>query len=1055
MTEVTPDPRESFARAASVFAELRHLSALEREQRLDALALQSPELAEEVRSLLSHAGGEPQMLDRPVVMSPEGMMVGRFRILSTIGEGGMGTVFLAEQQEPVRRHVALKLIKLGMDTRAIVRRFQAERQVLAQMEHPGIARILDGGVAPDGRPYFVMELVRGQPLTDWCQAQNLDTQARIRLFLEVCSAVQHAHQKGVIHRDLKPSNLLVTYGDGRPVPKVIDFGIAKSLTDDSQGATHVSGGVGRAGTPEYMSPEQSGLIESNGFDIRSDVYSLGIVLYELLTGTTPSRARTRSGATRRPASIQPRLRGDLDAIILKAVEREPARRYATVAAFAEDLQRHLANEPVVARPASALYVSAQFARRHTLVLGAAFTVLMALCVGLALALWGMQRARQELFASTVEQGRLAGVVGDLVVARDILWKCYQEQPDSPHAAWALRELYFRHPSLWTLQQSGLRSSQVEVVDPETLVVACGGRAPFALNLQTRAELFACSPAAPDGRSHHPHRMDVSPDRALVAVGDNDGDVRVWSLRDRAFLGTVASHGSGTASAVFLDGGGTLLTAGADGRLLRVAHTHPNEAQVIWQAPAHVRALASHVATGHVAAGLADGTVLLWRALDQPPQRLNAHRDWVLCLEFDATGQWLASGSRDRSAKVWNTQDGTEHLRLPSNNGTVRDLAYAPDGTLFILGWWHLDQLRPGRTEVEQVVSEGGWRVAVPSNGEVVVSNAQEPALRRWRLDSESLLSRVTASAGCTLRQVGGGSAPLLFARGRNLEARNLGGEVEWTHEFGAGISSVGAAIEGTRVAVGLTDGTLWSRAVPAAAWECLARDFAPGSADVVAVDRSGTHVAYPTAGNAVVVVHVDQLTGTSRRVLAESPNGAIAIQFSRDQRTLAVAERRTGLRVADLRSGEQRFHPCEQTSFSLDTTADGEILLGSWTGPILVAHPERGALETRSLRGHTAVVGALCVHPTDANLLLSGSMDGTVRLWHLGLQREVQSISPFGGAPVSRVAFDATGAHVVATSSEGRAVTWALYAADSMIRDNYPKLPEEAQDQPRQQFHLD
>ncbi len=1060
MNGAAGERRDHFARAAESFAALRPLGAQERHAALEALAASDPALADEVRSLLQHDTADASFLGRPVVMAPEGLLVGRYRIESVIGEGGMGTVFLAQQVEPVQRAVALKLIKLGMDTRAIVRRFEAERQVLARMEHPGIARILDAGVAPDGRPYFVMELVRGEPITQWCEAQRLDTPARIRLFLQVCAAVQHAHQKGVIHRDLKPSNLLVTQLDGMPAPKVIDFGIAKALDQDGPAVTEVAGAGPVAGTPEYMSPEQAGLIDADGVDIRSDVYSLGVVLYELLTGTTPARARTRSGTTRRPGSIRPRLRGDLDAIILKAVALEPSRRYATVAALAEDLERHLRHEPVQARPAGAAYLTAQFARRHTLALGAAAVVLLALLTGLGMALWGLQRARAELFASTVERGRLAGVVGDLVEARETLWDCYLQQPESPHAAWALRELYFRYPSIWTLRGAQMHSAEVQVLDANAIMLAGPGRAPIKIDVETGTEVMCCSPGPEDGLKHRPHGMDISPDRSLVAVGDSDGHVRLWSLVDGRYMGTMARHTKGTASVTFLADSRTLVTGGMDGRFLRVAVDHPEAAQLLWKIDGWVRSLVSHHSTGQMAAGMADGTILLWRSVDQPPVQLEHHTSRVLSLAFDAAGEHLASGSTDRTAVVWSTRDGTSVTHLLSNNGTVRDLAYAADGTLYILGWWHLDRLRPGQEALEQVIAEGGWRIAMPRDDEVIVSTGQAGVLRRWHTDARALYTPLPADPEWRLRALTGGEGPLLLAKGRSLMARSLAGQTQWEHTFDAAISAVGASADGSCVAVGTADQALWVRRVtsragtagasPAARgeWRCVARDFEPGTQDVVAVDLTGKHVAYRTAADGVAMVSLaDAGDPAVRVVLPASLDEQVVIQFTRDGAQLAAAQRRGSLRLYNLQTGETVQHACGQTAFAIDSTPDGTILLGGWTGPILQVHPQRGLEAT--LRGHTAVVGTLAVHPRDPQLVLTGSMDGTVRLWHLGMQREVQSLTPLDGLPIRLVAFDATGDNVVVAGADGRAVRWEFRAADRFIRDNAPGVQAAVASAPR------
>jgi eukaryotic-like serine/threonine-protein kinase len=366
-----------------------------------------------------------------------GSRVGVYRLLQKIGEGGWGAVYLAEQEQPVRRTVALKIIKLGMDTRNVIARFEAERQALALMDHPNIARVFDAGATETGRPYFAMELVRGVKITDFCDEHHLDAQQRISLLIQVCHAIQHAHQKGIIHRDIKPSNVLVALHDGQPVPKVIDFGIAKAIEGRLTDLTLSTPFEQFIGTPAYMSPEQA---ERGGLDVdtRSDIYSLGVLLYELLTGKTPfdTRKLMKSGLDEvrwtlrekeppRPSTMvttlagtelsalakhrhvePPRLisllRGDLDWIIMKALEKDRQRRYETANGLAMDLQRHLDNEPVVARPPSRWYRLRKLVRRNKAVFAGGAAVAAALIVGLGTSTWMFIRERE----ARQEQARL-------------------------------------------------------------------------------------------------------------------------------------------------------------------------------------------------------------------------------------------------------------------------------------------------------------------------------------------------------------------------------------------------------------------------------------------------------------------------------------------------------------------------------------------------------------------------------------------------------------------------------------------------------------------------
>jgi eukaryotic-like serine/threonine-protein kinase len=422
----------------AIFEAARHLPAAQRAAYLDSVCGGDGALRQKVDALLAAHGQAGEFLSKPAAVSPEtikidplqqsaagekvGDTLGRYKLLEKIGEGGFGSVYVAEQREPVKRRVALKIIKLGMDTKQVVARFEAERQALALMDHANIAKVLDGGALENGRPFFVMELVRGIKITDYCDQNKLPAAGRLDLFSQICQAVQHAHHKGIIHRDIKPSNILVTLHDGVPVPKVIDFGIAKATQGELTDKTVYTQLQQFIGTPAYMSPEQA---EMSGLaiDTRSDIYSLGVLLYELLTGKTPfdqkqlveagldamrqiireqepPRPSTRlstmlEGELSTTASRQQSdgrrlihlLRGDLDWVVMKCLEKDRARRYVTATDLASDVQRHLRNEAVLARPLSHVYRLQKMLRRNKPAVAAVCAALLGLLAGLALAAW--------------------------------------------------------------------------------------------------------------------------------------------------------------------------------------------------------------------------------------------------------------------------------------------------------------------------------------------------------------------------------------------------------------------------------------------------------------------------------------------------------------------------------------------------------------------------------------------------------------------------------------------------------------------------------------------
>ena len=503
---------------------------------------------------ITNAGAETLILGgRPV----DGDRIDCYKLLQQIGEGGFGVVWMAEQEEPVRRKVALKIIKPGMDTREVIARFEQERQALAMMDHPNIAKVLDAGATSTGRPYFVMELVRGTPITRYCDGGRLSTEDRLKLFVQVCQAVQHAHQKGIIHRDLKPSNILVTLHDGVPVPKVIDFGIAKAVEQRLTDRTLFTQYEQMVGTPAYMSPEQA---EMSGLDVdtRSDIYTLGVLLYELLTGRAPFDPRelmkkgldemrrvireeepprpstavstmtdeVRSGIAKSRHSESPKLagllRGDLDWIVMKALEKDRNRRYATANGLGDDIRRHLNNEPVAASPPGAAYRVSKFVRRHRVMVASVTGIVLAMLIGLAGTLYMYSRERLAR-----EESDQSNQIAMMEAARA-----------TKSAALARQAAQEAQLGAYT---SDMKAAQIALNETNAgrAVELLGRHIPHAGQPDLRALEWRWLWMTAAGQSHTSYvlprivpSMALSPDAKFLVTACFDGWVRIWDTTQR-------------------------------------------------------------------------------------------------------------------------------------------------------------------------------------------------------------------------------------------------------------------------------------------------------------------------------------------------------------------------------------------------------------------------------------------------------------------------------------------------------------------------------------------
>ncbi len=926
--------------------------------------------------------------------------LGRYRLLEKIGEGGFGEVWMAEQHEPVKRCVALKIIKPGMDSHQVVARFEAERQALAMMDHVNIAKIFDAGVTDAGRPYFVMELVHGIRITDYCDQNQLSTRERLELFVKVCQAIQHAHQKGVIHRDIKPSNILVTLNDSVPVPKVIDFGIAKATQQELTDKTLFTQLSQFIGTPAYTSPEQA---EMSGLDIdtRADVYSLGVLLYELLVGQTPFDAKEmmkdgidalrqiiREKAPLRPSTrlntlqeedrttagkrrqtevgkLVHQLQGDLDWIVMKCLEKDRTRRYETATGLGSDIQRHLNYEAVLARPASTAYRFQKLIQRNKLAFAAVTGVATALALGVvASTLQAIRATRAEreqsrqrdaavtASANEVVQRKLAGIQlglqaweeGDLPRANELIEASRPATGESPSFEWRYLRKLCQDQSIKTFGSPGhqyrsavfLGGDSLLLNDEKTLTLHDLSRGKEQLLLEDRDGIF------------RPSLCPGNPN--ILATATDDGRIKLWDLAAKRVTKELAGHppsstaafGSPYKTIAFSGDGRWLVSALSDNfiKLWDLAAKDSQAARIVHQYSSWACDGAFTPDGRHLFSSGSETVIRTWDVATGAEEGtpLKGHTSWVYALALSPDGRWLASGGTDSTIIIWDVLSGKMVTRHFGHVASVTSLAISPDS-------------------------------------QILASGNTDHTIRLWDLHTGKQVSM-------------------------------LRGHQETI--FGLNFSPDGKLLA-SRSRDGLIK--LW-RVVPGLEADTLTRD--PHGLSDVALSQDGQCLAF--AGGLNFTVELWNLPARSRTLLNGHTDEVVAMAFSPDGKTLATGSHDQTVRLWDVSNHTtvaalaNRF-PVGSLAFSPDGStlvAGGSkhyFRVGGKAGLQFWDVPSRQA--TGTISGDASDIVSVAWSASGSKLA-TGHKDGSVSLWDAETRRLLHRFaSQFGEAMIS-LAFSPT-----------------------------------------------
>lgn len=1033
-------PIDRDRRAAEIFADALELPPEARAGCIERACEGDEGLRAEVESLLRAHPGARALFDRPVRVdpwagSPEAWMgrrIGAYRLIKHIATGGMGAVFIGERTDrEFEARVAVKLIRSGMDTSEVLSRFRSERQILANLQHPHIAHLLDGGSTDEGLPYIIMEYVDGIPIDEYCNHHRLSVPSRVRLFLQVCEAIQHAHQNLVIHRDLKPSNILV---DRRGHARVIDFGIAKVL--ESPGADSACGTatVLRALTPRYASPEQ---IRGGRATTSADVYSLGVILFVLLTGTFPynlagrtgseiemavceqtpigpSRAvaptrRTVNGRTRddnvqtvldaeseasslratTPRGLRRQLYGDLDTILLKALSKEPERRYTSVDAFAADLKRHLDGRPVLARPDSATYRVARVVRRNKAIAASVLSVVLILAAALVItvSLYHRERdraheAEQLAYTSSVESGESLLLLAQVAEARRRL----DAAPPSIRGWewWHLRGRLDRSLSRWPGHERQILDC---ALTPDARVLAtCSSDSTVKLwDVRSGRLRRSWGPLSGSIES-----VAVNPVDTSVVAGLADGSVlilapgvdtirgfhppdipagpRSWALVD------VRSDGARVAAG-FMNGA-LIEWDYASGRQLAEWRAHSSLAHPVYSPSGRF-----------LASGGAEGTLRVWDSDSHAlVQELHGHTQRLFSVAFDSEEHLIATGSVDRTANVWDWRSGQLKRTFQGHRGTVTNLCFIPgtrllastsaDGTFLR---WNAEKGYVLGAYLGHEADVGG--IAMSGSGELMVSTDWAGWVRTWSPLAEDV---------------------------RALQVPRLGGRLpaitDVAHDGGSGW--IACATIADHVAV-------WNVVEP----DSTCRMISIGTTRRLAFTASGSEILCATDQGSLCRLHVASGEVGLRHQAHRGP--ILSMERFADGRQVITSSRDSFLRIwktSDLSLVREISTSCSEVE-DLEVTADSSrIALAGTDGSIRICRFEDG-IELRRVAAHSGPVRDVAFSP-DGNRIASASDDGSALIWDSS-RGEILATMLTGGAPVWAIAWSADGARIAAGSSEG------------------------------------
>jgi eukaryotic-like serine/threonine-protein kinase len=1014
-----------------IFFEALELTTAEaRAAYLQAACGQNVALRRKVDELLKEHFSNDSLLAGPVLDEfravesplPESVpqMVGRYKLLEKIGEGGFGEVWMAEQREPVKRRVALKIIKLGMNSRQVVARFEVERQALAMMDHENIAKIFDGGATEAGRPYFVMELVRGIKITEYCDQNQLPTLERLRLFILVCRAVQHAHQKGIIHRDIKPSNILITLHDGVPVPKVIDFGIAKATQQELTDKTVFTQFQQFIGTPAYISPEQA---EMSGLDIdtRADIYSLGVLLYELLVGQTPfdakemmrggldalrqiirekeplrpstklntlfGEARTTVGKRRQTevGKLMHQLRGDLDWIVMKCLEKDRTRRYETANGLAADIQRHMNNEPVVARPPSQLYEFQRTVKRHKFGFAAAGAVILALATGLGVSTWQFvqkNRAYHRASAAEQEQTRLR-----LQAEQAVRLEAQQRQRAEDYAEHGRHNLYAARINL--AHQAFMRGELTEMKNLlKSLQPKAGEEDLRGFEWYYLWRLGHSERMNLDAQAGYVRSAAYSPDGSIIASAGNDMRIRLWHAGTGASPGSLEGHSNWVSSVAFAPDGNTLASGSAD-RTVRIWDIKSlTELCCLGGFSNHVRCVAFSPDAKLLAAGSGEilrpgrgnpgtkftggskvpGDLKVWdMAAREEVISVRAHDSAILSLAFTLDGKRLMTSSADRTVKFWEPRTGRLITALTNFRGPVFSILPSPDHNhLATICWdpWS------GQAVIKQ------WDAQTLQELPLVFENPGPVTCMAFSPDGREL---ATGGADCVV-----GVWDLERGRQRTVYIGHSDP-----------VSSVNWAADGRTVVSASWDGTvkLWDILRPQRGdvIKTVAENAVTFSADgkLLACGGAGELVQLWDVARIQKIFELSLVSGGDNSV-ALMPDGAVAL--TPDGKTLVAAGAEGKLHLVDIPSQRLRKSVVAHSSiiWKVAMSPDGLTVAtcgGSEDPTVKLWNPETG--EARgTLVGHTSRAHGAAFSP-DSRTLVSGSVNELI-FWDVQSAKQIE-----------------------------------------------------------------